>query len=112
MQARSRGTTRNSLAVDPSANDPTGETPPTASGRRRQDWMSWIALLFGVWIVGGLVLVLWAIEQGRALDPAASEYHLPLYLGIGALAVYCGVRLALAMRRGDGWRATLPPGYG
>ena len=50
-------------------------------------------------------------RDGR-LDVAASEYHLPLYLGIGALTVYCGVRLVRAIRRGDGWRAALPPGYG
>jgi len=78
----------------------------------RADPAAWIALLFGIWIVGGLVLVLWALEQGQALDVAASIYHVPLYVGLGALTLFCGVRVIRAIRHGDGWRGALPPGYG
>ena len=44
------------MAVDPSATSPMGDPPPIASSRGGQDLTAWIALLFGVWIVGGLVL--------------------------------------------------------
>jgi hypothetical protein len=91
------------MAADPS---------PVPPGPVRHDRAAWIALLFGAWITGGLLLVLWAITQGRTLDVAASVYHVPIYAGIAALAMYAGIRLVRALRRGDGWRATFPPGYG
>lgn len=91
------------MAVDPS---------PAPPGADRQHPTAWIALLFGAWITGGLLLVLWAIEHGRAPDVAASVYHLPLYVGLAALAVYSVVQLVRALRRAGGWRGTFPPGYG
>ena len=74
--------------------------------------MAWIALGFGVWITLGLVLALWAINQGVADHPFASPYHIPAYLGLIALCVYCATVLVLSLRRGAGWRGALPSGYG
>ena len=74
--------------------------------------MAWIALGFGLWITGGLILVLWALEHGQTDDAFASIYHLPIYLGLAAVCLYCGGRVALAVRRGAGWRQALPAGYG
>ena len=74
--------------------------------------MAWIALGFGIWLTAGLVLVLWALEQGVADHPFASVYHWPVYLGLVTLCGYSAVRLIRALRAGRGWRATYPPGYG
>ena len=71
---------------------------------------AWIAAAFGVVIVGGFVLVLWAINSGRAPDVAASPYHAPLYLGLAALVVFCAWRALLAVQGGNGWRSALPDG--
>ena len=73
---------------------------------------AWIAAAFGVVIVGGFVLVLWAINSGRAPDVAASPYHAPLYLGLAALVVFCAWRALIAVRGGTGWRSALPDGFG
>jgi WD40 repeat protein len=85
----------------------TGATPSD----RRATRMAWIALGFGAWTTAGLVLVLWALARGQADDDIASVYHIPLYLGLGSLWVFCAVRVTLAVRRGHGWKAALPAGY-
>ena len=72
---------------------------------------AWIATAFGVWIVGGFTLVLWAIVQGESPDVAASPYHIPLYAGVVVLAALSAVVTFRAVRRGDGWRDGMP-GYG
>jgi hypothetical protein len=74
--------------------------------------LAWIAASFGAVIIGGFVLVLWAIASGRAPDVAASPYHLPLYLGLAGLVAYALVRAFRAARRGDGWRHAFPDGFG
>jgi hypothetical protein len=73
---------------------------------------AWVASCFGALIVGGFVLVLWAINNGHAPDQAASPYHLPLYLGVAALAVLGAARAIRAEARGVGWRRAFPPGFG
>jgi len=73
---------------------------------------SWIAAAFGAVIVGGFVLVLWAIVSGRSPDVAASPYHVPLYLGLAALVAFCVWRTVIAVRGGTGWRSALPDGFG
>jgi Tol biopolymer transport system component len=73
---------------------------------------AWVALLFGIWIVGGLVLVIWADSQGLASDLFATPYHIPFYLGLLTLAIYCVVGVLRARRRGLSWRRALPSGYG
>jgi Tol biopolymer transport system component len=78
----------------------------------RSDRTAWIALMFGVWIVGGLVFVVWADTQGLASDFFATPYHIPFYLGLLALAIYCVASVLRARRRGLSWRSALPRGYG
>jgi len=73
---------------------------------------AWTAASFGAVIIGGFVLVLWAILNQRLTDVAASPYHLPFYLGLAALWLLCLVRTILAQRRGAGWRRSFPDGYG
>src|SRR6188508_377118 len=97
-------TRRSSMAAVPSP-----EPQPGDDASRR---FAWIAVSFGAAIVGGFVLVLWAIASGRSPDVAASPYHIPLYLALAALVVYCLARIARAVRRGAGWRHTFPDGYG
>jgi Tol biopolymer transport system component len=87
--------------------DPSSARPDTTHSNRT----AWIATGFASWIVGGFMLALWAIAQGHAGDVAASPYHIPVYLGFGALAAYAVVMAVQAARRGRGWRAGLP-GYG
>jgi len=87
------------------------EAPPprSAPADRR---IAWVALGFGGWITLGLVLALWAIDQGVADHPFASPYHIPAYAGLVTLCVYCAARLVISLRRGTGWRGTLESGYG
>ncbi|HEY6608654.1 MAG TPA: hypothetical protein VI277_05605 [Candidatus Limnocylindria bacterium] len=73
---------------------------------------AWVAAVFGALIVGGFVLVLWAINTGQAPDQAASPFHLPLYLGVAALAIFSLARAVRAQARGSGWRHAFPDGYG
>jgi len=72
----------------------------------------WVASFFGAVIVGGFDLVLWAVLNDQVQDIAASPYHLPMYLGLLGLVVFCAVLAARAQRRGRGWRRALPDGYG
>jgi Tol biopolymer transport system component len=86
--------------------------PSTAqTNSTRPDLAPWIALLFGAWIAGGLLLVLWAIEHGLTGDPVASIYHLPIYLGLAALTLLCGVRAGRAVRHRAGWRTAFRSEY-
>ncbi|HET6746411.1 MAG TPA: hypothetical protein VFH90_11275 [Candidatus Limnocylindria bacterium] len=96
------------MAADPSPADAVAAEATPADARRA----AWIATAFGVWIVCGLLLVLWAIQSGRSPDPAASVYHIPFYLGLAALGAFAIGRLVRAIRRGAGWRQAFPPGYG
>ena len=73
---------------------------------------AWVAAAFGLVLIGGFVLILWALENGEAPDPAASPYHLPLYVGLAALVVMCAWRAIGSQRRGTGWLHALPAGYG
>ena len=87
-------------AADPSSSRARTD-PPSA--------FAWIAVAFGVAIVGGLVLALWAIVNGEAPDVAASPYHVPFYLGLAALVGYSLARVVRATRRGAGWRHAPTP---
>ncbi len=48
-----------------------------ASGSDDERRLGWMAAGFGVLVVGGFVLVLWAVVRGEARDVAASPFHLP-----------------------------------
>ena len=79
------------------------------ANRRRT---AWIAATLGTWIVGGFMLVLWALERQLTYDVAASTFHIPVYLGIVVAVLWLGARVALAAREGCGWRRAIPEGYG
>ena len=87
-------------------------SPPADDGSAQIARFAWGATAFGVAIVGGFVLVLWALAAGEADDVAASPYHVPLYLAIAALVGTCGVLVVQAWRRGDRWNHALPAGFG
>ena len=85
--------------------------PERASPRARHAWKCHgvdRALGFGLWITGGLILVLWALEHGQTDDAFASIYHLPIYLGLAAVCLYCGGRGA--RRTARRWLAAGAPG--
>jgi Tol biopolymer transport system component len=88
--------------------EPSSAPQPTPNADRT----AWVALLFGIWIVGGLVLVIWADTQGLASDLFATPYHIPFYIGLLTLAIYCSAGVLRARRRGLSWRSALPRGYG
>ena len=69
---------------------------PSSGARTDTSAFAWIAVAFGVAIVGGLVLALWAIVNGEAPDVAASPYHVPFYLGLAALVGYSLARVVRA----------------
>src|SRR5512135_2551440 len=81
-------------------------------GREAGTRFGWISIFFAAWIAGGLALASWALGQGLTRDYGFSPYHVPAYLGIVALAVFCGAILVRAVRRGRPWRTAFPPGYG
>lgn len=85
--------------------------PPTErdAGTTR---FAWASAAFATVIVGGFVVVLWAVVNGRTLDVAASPYHVPLYGGALALAVTCVAIAVRARRSGRDIRRALPPGFG
>jgi Tol biopolymer transport system component len=72
----------------------------------------WLAAGFGVWIVGGVFLVVWALNSGLTSDVGVSLYHAVGYLGILALAGFSTWLVARAVRSGRSWRAAFPAGFG
>jgi Tol biopolymer transport system component len=96
------------MADEPTVKEPSSAPPAKPS----PDRTAWVAVLFGVWIVGGLVFVVWADGQGLATDMFATPYHIPFYLGLLALAIYSAVGAVRVRRRGLSWRSAWPTGYG
>ncbi|HEX6655601.1 MAG TPA: hypothetical protein VF153_05250, partial [Candidatus Limnocylindria bacterium] len=93
-----RGGTMRRMQADP------GSAAEQMAAVRRA---SWIAFGFGVWLIGGFFLVLWAIAQGQSPDVAASPFHIPVYAGLIAIAIFSAVRVVRALRRGASWRDAL-----
>ena len=91
------------MAQEPSS------APPARPSRDRT---AWVAVLFGVLIVGGLDFAVWADSQGLANDVFATPYHIPFYVGLLALGVYSATGALRARRRGLSWRRAWPTGYG
>jgi Tol biopolymer transport system component len=85
----------------------------TGTDRIRTDprW-GWIAVLFGVWIIGGVFVVTRALEMGEVDDVGISPYHVVGYAGLIALAVASLVLALRARRRGASWREAFPTGFG
>jgi Tol biopolymer transport system component len=73
---------------------------------------AWFATAFGVWIVGGVFLVVWALNAGLTSDAGISPYHAIGYLGILALASFSTWLVVRAVRSGRPWRAAFPDGFG
>jgi TolB protein len=94
--------------ADPMAADPSS-VPSDADAQRR---FAWIATGVGALVTGGFTLLLWALVNELTLDVALSAYHVPLYLGVLALAIGCVVLAVRARREGRDWRRPLPRGYG
>jgi Tol biopolymer transport system component len=73
---------------------------------------SWLALLVGTWLVGGLTVVTWAMNQGLTDDAGFSPYHIPAYLCLVALGVLSLILVGRAFRQGRPWREAFPQGFG
>ena len=73
---------------------------------------AWVCLFFAAWLTGGLALANWALRSGLTRDVGFSPYHVPAYLAILALAIFCLVLVVRAVREGRPWREAFPPGYG
>jgi Tol biopolymer transport system component len=82
------------------------------SGDRASARFAWLSVLLATWIILGLVLVSWALNSGRASDVGASPYHIPAYLGLATLGVFCVALVARAKRGGRRWHEAFPAGYG
>ena len=73
---------------------------------------AWLTLFFAAWLIGGLVVVSYALDNQLARDVEVSPYHIPFYLVLIVLAVVCLVLVSRAVRSGRSWRDALPAGYG
>ncbi len=72
----------------------------------------WIAVGFGVWIVGGTFLVVRALNLGEATDVGISPYHAVAYAALGAIGLLTVVRVIRARRDGRSWTSAYPAGFG
>ena len=81
-------------------------------GERASTRFAWLSVFLATWIMLGLTLVSWALNNGRATDVGASPYHIPAYLGLATLGVFCLALVARAKRGGRRWYEAFPAGYG
>jgi len=83
--------------------------PSSAEGKDKSvRRAAWIAFGFGLWLVGGFFLVLWAIAQGHSPDVAASPFHIPVYAGLVTLAAFTAITVVRTVRHGQPWPDALP----
>ena len=73
---------------------------------------AWIAVLLAAWVLLGVFLVVWALNNGLARDQGLSPYHVLIYTGVIAVCAFSIWVVARARRRGVGWRTAFPAGYG
>jgi TolB protein len=73
---------------------------------------AWLEVGLAAWIIGGLFLVVRALNQGLAYDVGLSPYHVVAYSGILALAVLCAGLAVRAVRSGRSWRQAFPRRHG
>jgi Tol biopolymer transport system component len=73
---------------------------------------AWLSLLFAGWILGGLLVIIWAFNRGLLPDVAVSAYHIPFYLALAVLAAVSGWLVVRTVRAGRPWHRAFPPGYG
>lgn len=99
------------MAEDRMANDGAAAADGAGEERLARRW-GWLAAALGVWLVGGTLLAVGALNRGDATDVGASPYHLVAYSALAALALLAVARVALAVRGGRGWRWAYPSGFG
>ena len=73
---------------------------------------AWLNVVLAVWIIGGLFLVVRALNLGLTTDVGISPYHAVAYLGLAALLLVSLVLVARAVARRRPWRQAFPSGYG
>lgn len=91
------------MAADPSS-EPTDRDMPRG--------FAWVATGVAAVVTGGFTLLLWALRNELTEDVALSAYHVPLYVGVLALALGCVTLAVRARRAGGDWWRPLPRGYG
>ncbi|MCI0581426.1 MAG: hypothetical protein L0227_00785, partial [Chloroflexi bacterium] len=85
----------------------TGDRDLGAGGR-----FAWLSVAFAAWIVGGLVLVVWALNHDLTDDIGVSPYHAPFYAAVLALAALSLILVRRAVTAGRRWQEAFPAGYG
>lgn len=73
---------------------------------------AWLTLLLAAWILGGGLLVVFALFNGLATDVGMSSYHLLFLSGIVALGALCMILVTRAVRAGRPWHRAFPRDYG
>lgn len=88
-------------------------TSSNADGGTREDTrFAWLTLLLAAWILVGLIVLRYAVDNGLLPDTVLSVYHLPFYLGVAAIGSVCLALVVRAVRDGRGWQNAFPQGYG
>jgi TolB protein len=90
----------------------TGTSSDAAAGVRADARFAWLTLFFAASIIGGLVLLSYALDNELTHDVVVSPYHVPFYVALIVLATVSLVLLVRTLRAGRSWRDALPPGYG
>ena len=90
----------------------TGTSSDASAGVEADARFAWLTLLFAAWLIGGLVVVSYALDNQLARDVEVSPFHIPFYLALVGLAVVCLILVFRAVRAGRSWRDALPAGYG
>jgi hypothetical protein len=72
----------------------------------------WTFTALSAFFVGGLFLDGWAHTHGRVDETFFTLWHAVLYSGFLVSAVFLWAAFVWGVRRGYGWRAALPDGYG
>ena len=85
----------------------TGAEQGTADGR-----FAWLTVLLAAWILGGGLLVVFALFNGLTNDVGISPYHSLFLSGILALGVLCLILVIRAVRAGRPWHRAFPQDYG
>jgi Tol biopolymer transport system component len=107
------GEPASAASADATSSDAALGAATTAPDRIRTDarW-AWVAVLFGVWIVGGVFVVTRALEIGDVDDVGISPYHVIAYGGLLALGLTSLWLVLRSRRSGASWRAAFPIGLG
>jgi Tol biopolymer transport system component len=89
-----------------------GTSSDRSEGTPASSRFAWLTLFLAAWIIVGLAVLRYGIDNGLVTDIVVSVYHIPFYLGIVAIGLVCLVLVVRAVRDGRGWRRAFPQGYG